>query len=64
MFDYEYEELKPYKGYGISKAYKVDDEGNRVSGTTVYLVDDGEDYIGEEFKSIKEAHKFVEEMEA
>lgn len=62
MYDYEFEELKSYKGYGISKAYKVDDDGKRINGTTVYLVDDGDDYIGEEYKSIKEAHKFVDEM--
>lgn len=58
---YEYKELKPYKGYEIQKAYKIDENGKRI-GKVVYVVADEDDYIGEEYNSVAEAHRFVDSM--
>lgn len=60
MNGYEFQELKPYKGYGISKAYELDFDGERIKDSLVYVVDDGEDYIGEEYKTLKEARQFID----
>ena len=60
MFDnYEYKELKSYKGYDIQKAWKIDEDG---ISTYFYLVADDDDYIGEEYSSIKEAHRFIDSI--
>lgn len=53
-------ELTPYKGYGITKEWKIDLFGHRVKGSEKYLVDDGEDYIGEEYKTLKDAKNFID----
>ena len=61
MNDFESRELKKYKGYGISKAWRVDSDGERIKKYPFfYLVDDGDDYIGEEYKTLAEAKAFID----
>ncbi len=60
MNDYEYKELSAYKGYGMTRAYQLNDEGKKIPGTTIYLVSEGEDYIGEEYKTLIDAKKYVD----
>lgn len=62
MNGYEYKTLSDYKGYGITKAHQVDDEGKRIPGTTVYIVSEGEDYIGEEYKSLSAAKRYIDTL--
>lgn len=59
--DFESVDLKDYKGYGISKAWLVDFEGKKKGGY-FYLVSEGEEYIGEEYKSLEEAKRFVDSL--
>ena len=61
MADYEFLDLKPYKGYDVQKAWKVDNDGKRI-GKVVYVVSDDEDVIGEEYKSVAEAHRFIDSI--
>lgn len=57
---YEFKELKPYKGYGIDKTWEVDEiTGKRITPYK-YVVSDGDDYVGEEYNSIAEAHRAID----
>ena len=58
----EVKELKAFRGYGISKAWKIDLWGHKVKGSDIYLVDDGEDYIGEEYSTLEEAKRFIKTL--
>lgn len=61
MKDFDSKELKNYKGYGISKAWWIDSDGERIKKCPFfYVVDDGDDYIGEEFTSLEEAKKWID----
>ena len=63
MDDYEYKPLKPYKGYEVYRSQKVRiDPWGRHIVYTVYLVADDEDFIGVEYKTIKEAHRFIDSL--
>lgn len=63
MYDFDTKELKDYKGFGISKAWRVDSDGERIKKYGYfYLVDDGDDYIGEEYDSLAEAKKFIDTL--
>nr|WP_297765692.1 hypothetical protein [uncultured Butyrivibrio sp.] len=62
MYDFEYKELADYKGYGITRAHQVDDEGKKLKGTAVYIVSEGDDYIGEEYKNLNAAKKFIDSL--
>lgn len=55
-------ELKAYKGYGISKIYETDETGNRKMNPPVYVADDGEDYIGDEYNTLKEVKSFIDTL--
>lgn len=57
--DYEEKELKSYKGYEISKLWKLNFFGKRV-GKPFYCVAEGGDYIGEEYKTLEEAKEFID----
>lgn len=61
MADYMFEDLQPYRGYEVQKAWKVDADGKRI-GRPVYIVSDDEDAIGEEYGSIADAHRFVDSI--
>lgn len=56
----KYKQLKDYKGYGIDKVWQVDCHGKKISGTDIYLVSEGKDYVGEEYKSLKEAKNQID----
>lgn len=57
---YEFKELKPYKGYGVDKTWEVDEiTGKRISPYK-YVVSDGDDYVGEEYDTIAEAHRAID----
>jgi len=59
--DYEYKELKPYKGYDVYRSDRVrTDILGRHIVYTVYLVADNDDFIGTEYQTIKEAHRFID----
>lgn len=61
--DFETKELKSYKGYEISKAWRVDTDGDMIKKYGYfYLVSDDDDYIGEEYKSLAEAKKFIDSI--
>lgn len=63
MYDFETKEMKSYKGFGIDKAWRVDSDGERIKKYDYfYLVDDGEDYIGEEYNSLAEAKAFIDTL--
>lgn len=63
MYDFEVKELNNYKGYGIDKAWRVDSDGIRIKEEGFfYLVSDDDDYIGEEFKNLTEAKRFIDEI--
>lgn len=59
--DFDFRELKSYKGYDIQKAWRTDEFGNRIKNRPFfYLVADEEDYIGEEFGSLSKAKRFID----
>ena len=58
---YDYKDMKPYKGYYIQKVWEVDNAGKR-TGPYRYIVSDDEDCLGEEYRSIAEAHRFVDSL--
>lgn len=60
MADYEVKELKAYKGYGIDKLYEIDSDGDRTKRAPFYNVYENDDYVGEEFETLKEAKKFID----
>ena len=61
--DFEVKELQSYKGYGISKAWYVDSDGKRITKYPYfYLVDDGDDYVGNEFSSLSQAKSFIDKI--
>lgn len=61
--DFDTKELKGYKGYGISKAWRVDADGERIKKYGFfYLVSDSDDYIGEEFNSVDDAKAFIDTL--
>ena len=60
---YEYKELKEYKGYGIDKAWQVDFFNKKVRGTDRYLVSDADEYyVGDEFETLADAHRFIDSL--
>ena len=62
-FDYEFKYVRDYKGFEIQKAWQVDFEGKKRKGTEVYIVvDDEDDCIGEEYKTLTEAKKFIDTL--
>ena len=53
-----------YKGYEICKIWYTDEQtGKRIPGTIRYIVADMEDYLSEEFKTEKEARKYIDRIE-
>ena len=58
---YDTRELKPYKGYGIDKVYQLNFFNKRV-GLPFYLVSEDEDYIGEEYRTLEDAKKFIDSL--
>lgn len=65
MSQYEYINCKPYKGYDISKSYELDSKGRRIPHSARYTVSDSdEDWIGDTYKTLAEAHRFIDEYEA
>ena len=63
MFNFDSKELKSYKGYEISKAWRVDSDGKRIKKYPFfYLVADEDDYIGEEYATLSDAKKFIDSI--
>lgn len=61
-YGYEYKELKGYKGFGIDKAWQVNFFGKKIFATDVYLVSEDDDYIGGEFKTLKDAKRYIDSL--
>ena len=59
---YDYRELKAYKGYDIDKSWQTDFFGKKIKNTDVYLVSKDDDYIGEEYKTLADAHRFIDNL--
>lgn len=56
--------MAPYKGYNIEKSWEVDYRGNLVNGTVRYaVIDKDDDWIGDMYKSVKEAHDYIDSIE-
>ena len=53
--------MKPYKGFEVYKAWEVNEDGKRI-GKACYIVADDDDYIGEEYESIAQAHRFIDSV--
>lgn len=58
---YDYVECKPYKGFEIEKTYELDSKGKRVPGSGRYMVSEDEYWIGDVYKTIQEAHDFIDD---
>lgn len=62
-YDFNTRELKEYRGYGVEKAWWTDNDGERIKRYPFfYLVFEGEEYIGEQYKTLEEAHKFIDSI--
>ena len=61
-YRYEYRELKDYKGFGIDKAWKINFFNKKIFGSDVYLVSEDDDYIGEEYKTLADAKRFIDSL--
>ena len=68
-FNFEYIDLKPYKGYNVQKAWELiytkthyGEYGYKRHGKPRYIVADEEGYIGEEYYSLSEAHRFIDSI--
>ena len=62
-YDFETIELKPYKGYGIDKAYWVNSDGERIRKyPSFYLVYEDGEYIGEEYETLADAKAFIDSL--
>lgn len=60
---FDFKQLKTYKGYEIQKAWWVDSDGDRIKKYPVfYLVADDDDYIGDEFQSLEDAKKYIDTL--
>lgn len=63
MYDFDFKELKNYKGYQIDKCWRVDSDGERIKKYPFfYNVSENDDYIGEEFESLEAAKKFIDSL--
>ena len=61
--DFDYRQLKNYKGYEIQKAWWIDSYGDRIKKYPIfYLVADDEGYIGEEYPTLADAKKFIDTL--
>ena len=58
---YDFKDLKSYKGYGVQKVWEVDEDGKK-AGPYRYVVSDDEDCVGEEYRSLAEAHRFIDSI--
>lgn len=58
---YEHVECKPYKGFEIDKSYALDYKGKRIPGTAKYMVTEGDDWVGDVYNTLKEAHQYIDE---
>ena len=60
---FDFKQLKNYKGYEIQKAWWVDSDGDRIKKyPAFYLVADDDDYIGDEFQSLEDAKKYIDTL--
>lgn len=59
MTNYDERELKPYRGYGITKMWELNFFNKRI-GLPFYCVSEDADYIGKEFKTLEQAKKFID----
>lgn len=55
-------DLKPYKGYGVEKAWYEDIDGRKIPNTDHYLVFEDDDYIGGSYRTIADAHRFIDSI--
>lgn len=62
-YDFEAIELKPYKGYGIDKAYWVNSDGERIRKyPPFYLVYEDGEYVGEAYETLADAKAFIDSI--
>lgn len=60
---YDGKDMKPYKGYKIEKNWKLDEKGKPVPGSVRFMViDEEDDWIGDVYKTLKEAHEYIDEL--
>ena len=61
---YDGKEMTPYKGYKIEKNWELDYKGKPIPGTIQYMViDEDDDWIGDVYKTLKEAHEYIDQVE-
>ena len=59
--NYDIRELKPYKGYEISKMWELNVFDKRI-GKPFYCVSENDDYIGEEYSTLEDAKAFIDTL--
>lgn len=57
-----YKDMASYKGFDITKSFELSLAGKPIPNTARYTVSDSdEDWIGDVYKTLKEAHRFIDE---
>ena len=61
--EFDYRQLKSYKGYDVfrSDRVRIDCFGRHIV-YTVYLAADEDDFIGVEYDTIREVHRFIDTL--
>lgn len=55
--------LAPYKGYNIEKTWETDRKGRPIKDSVLYqVVDQDDDWVGDEYRTLKEAHAYIDEL--
>lgn len=55
--------MAPYKGYRIEKSWRTDSKGRPIKDTEMYaVIDDEDDWIGDAYKTVKEAHDYINDL--
>ena len=57
-----YKDMASYKGFDITKSFELSRTGKPIPNTARYTVSDSdEDWIGDVYKTLKEAHRFIDD---
>lgn len=55
--------MAPYKGYKVEKSWRTDSKGRPIRDSVMYaVIDDEDDWIGDMYKTVKEAHDYIDSL--